>query len=167
MPVECPLYLNHHLFRPVGPCCPTKAVRREITRYYAWVRACLRGSRAGCDPTDAMTYRLAEKHRSPGILGDNDDPDAFWEPATQITLFPHPRPERSPYPIRMDALPLPVHQPSMEDCFTLADPGSNYQLPIFYPAEVQEENPRRPLYYRLAGVQPAFPRDHNTGYRPL
>ena len=179
-PVECPLYLKKYLFRPVGPCWPTRPVRKQIDKYYAWLDACTRGGEPGCSEQDRMTNELAISQRRPGLLGDNDDPDAFWEPPAQYTLYP-PEPRQSPYPIRAEAVPLKGHVTVEEQAdfneymeamahyhaVPPTSPMTIYQLPIPLPAEVPEAPPRVPLYYHLSNLQPAEIRTHQSSYRPV
>lgn len=175
-PVECPLFLQRQLFRPVGPCTPTRRVREQITSYYEWVAKCLRGASPAGTPDERRTYEVAERNHRPGLLGDNDDPDAFWEPNAQITLYPPPT-LSSPYPLRADAVPVAESvaseeiEDSVEEGLAWQEcektPWSIYQLPIPLPGEVDALEPRQHLYYHLAAVQPSQPRDPRTGFRPV
>ena len=120
-PVEAPLYLDKHRFRPEGPCRPTRKVQRAIEAYYTWFLMCLRGSQPSATAQERATYLLAEMLRPIRILGNNDDPDSNWEPPeSSNTLSPNdsdklPQERRSPTP-PATASPSPILCPPAQPC---------------------------------------------------
>ena len=84
-----------------------------------------------------------------GILGDNDDPDAFWEPPVQYTTKPPPGTVR--YPIRRDAVPLPAPEPPSSvaplPAILQLEMGLFYSLPNPSPGGLSQlREPRSPRY---------------------